>query len=83
MHRLPGRPGDLQDSHLFGPLVHSRPLRTVIEVEENVLTAAGLQGGEETEPLGQRRGGAETIPKTKKKNVCKGDSSETWGESRN
>lgn len=63
MQRLPGRRGT-PDSHLFGPLVHSWPLRTVIEVEQYVLTAAGLHRGEETEPVGQRQG-AETIRKTK------------------
>lgn len=52
------------DSHLFRSLVHSWPLRTVIEVEQYVLTAAGLHRGEETEPVGQGRG-AETILKTK------------------
>lgn len=30
-------------SHLFRPLVHSWPLRTVVEVEQYVLTAAGLR----------------------------------------
>lgn len=35
-------------SHLFGPLVHSWPLRTVIKVEQYVLTAARLQRRETT-----------------------------------
>lgn len=61
----PPRETATPDSHLFRPLVHSWPLRTVIEVEQDVLTATGLHRGEETEPLGQRRG-AETILKTKK-----------------
>lgn len=33
-------------SHLFRPLVHSWPLRTVIKVEQYVLTAARLHRGE-------------------------------------
>lgn len=64
MAAAPPREMATPDSHLFRPLVHSWPLRTVIEVEQYVLTAAGLHRGEETEPVGQRRG-AETILKTK------------------
>lgn len=55
-------------SHLFGPLVHSRPLRTVIKVEQYVLTAARLHRGEETETMDQRRG-PETICTTQ--TVCR------------
>lgn len=55
-------------SHLFGPLVHSRPLRTVIKVEQYVLTAARLHRGEETETMDQRRG-PETIRATQ--TVCR------------
>lgn len=42
-------------SHLLGPLVHSRPLRTVIKVEQYVLTATRLQRGDrEGEREGER-----------------------------
>lgn len=60
----PPREMVIPESHLFRSFVHSWPLRTVIEVEQYVLTAAGLHRGEETEPVGQGRG-AETILKTK------------------
>lgn len=36
-----------RSSHLFWSLVHSWPLRTVVKVEQYVLTAAGLHREEE------------------------------------
>lgn len=66
--RLLGEGGGGLISHLFGPLVHSRPLRTVIKVEQYVLTAARLHRGEETETMDQRRG-PETIRTTQ--TVCR------------
>lgn len=50
----------LKVSHLFRPLVHSRPLRTVIKVEQYVLTASRLHRGKHTERRDQR-GGGETV----------------------
>lgn len=54
-------------SHLFRPLVHSRPLRTVIKVEQYVLTASRLQRGKHTERRDQR-GGRETVCNSYEKN---------------
>lgn len=51
-------------SHLFRPLVHSWPLRTVIKVEQYVLTATRLHRGEterENRECIDPRGGSETV----------------------